>query len=106
MVGWRTTANTRNATADSLDRIAKFRSGDLFLGTLIANLEALLGTMERASDQWIDDFRSAWGDLEISYAIALDQLTPISDVHDPGISDALFDLSALVVSALAHLDRD
>jgi hypothetical protein len=85
------------------ERIAKFRAGDVSLGTLISDLEGLLEARERASDSWIDDFRSAWGDLEIPYAVALDRLTPIPDAHDPIVADGLFDLDALIVSALAEL---
>lgn len=85
------------------ERVAGFRSSDVSLGSLIADLEGLLEARALASEQWVDDFRSAWGDLEISYAVALDRLTPIPDTHDPGVGDALFDLDALIFSALADL---
>jgi hypothetical protein len=84
-------------------RIAGFRSGDVSLGGLISDLEGLLEARALASEQWVDDFRSAWGDLEISYAVALDRLTPIPDAHDPVVADGLFDLDALIVSALTDL---
>jgi hypothetical protein len=86
-------------------RIASFRSGELFIARLIADLKGLLEARECASEEWIDDFRSASGDLEISYAVALDRLTPIPDAHDPCIADDLFDLDALSVSALAELEQ-
>lgn len=86
-------------------RIASFRSGELFIARLITDLEGLMEARECASEEWLDDFRSAWGGLEISYAVALDRLTPIPDAHDPGIADDLFDLDALIVSALAELEE-
>lgn len=85
-------------------RIAGFRSGDVSLGGLIADLDGLTEARALASEQWLDDFRSAWGDLEISYAVALDRLTPIPDAHDPLIADGLFDLDALIASALVDLE--
>lgn len=85
------------------ERIDGFRSGDVSLWGLIGDLEGLLGARALATEQWVDDFRSAWGDLEISYAVALDRLTPIPDAHDPGVADGLFDLDALIVSALTEL---
>jgi hypothetical protein len=57
------------------------------------------------SDQWVDDFRSAWGDLEISYAVALGRLTPIPDAHDPVVSDALFELDHFIHQADNELSR-
>ena len=85
------------------DRIAGFRSGAVSLGVLIADLEGLMEARALASEQWIDGFRSAWGDLEISYAVALDRLTPIPDAHDPVVADGLLDLDALIISALTEL---
>lgn len=84
--------------------IARFQSGGVSFGRLISDLEGLLEARERASEQWIDDFRSAWGDLEIPYAVALDRLTAIPDAHDPVVGDGFFDLDALIVSALAQLE--
>ena len=86
------------------ERIAKFRTGDVSLGTLINDLEGLLEARSSVwLDSWIDDFRSAWGDLEIPYAVALDRLPPMPDAHDPVVADGLLELDALIVSALAEL---
>ncbi len=85
------------------ERITGFRSGDLSLKSLITDLEGLMYARALASQQWLDDFRSAWIDLEVSYAVALDRLTPIPNAHDPLIADALFDLDALIAAALTDL---
>ena len=54
-----------------LQRIEVFRQNYLSLGRLIADLEGLLAARQRVSEKWIDDFRSAWGDLDIPYAVLL-----------------------------------
>jgi hypothetical protein len=56
-----------------------------------------------ATDESIDDFWSAWGDLEIPYAGALDRLTPIPVARDPNVADGLFDLDVLIRQAIADL---
>jgi hypothetical protein len=85
------------------EQILRFRSGDLSLGRLIADLEGLLAALTFATDEWIDDFWSAWGDLEIPYAVALDRLTPIPDARDPNVADGLFELDVLIRQAIADL---
>jgi hypothetical protein len=81
------------------ERIEQFRNGSLPLARLINDLEGLLEARIHASEQWIDDFRAAWGDLEIPYAVALDRLTPIPDAHDPTVADGLFDMDRLIQQA-------
>jgi hypothetical protein len=58
---------------------------------------------ERAPEEWVDDFRSASGDLEIPYAVALDRLAPIPDAHDPVVADGLLELDRLIRHALDEL---
>ncbi len=84
-------------------RVEEFRRGDLYLGRLIADLEGLLEARELAEDQWIEEFRSARGGLEISYAVALDRSTPVPDASDPAVADDLQDLDRLISAAIAHL---
>ena len=48
------------------ERIAGFRSGGVSLGGLISDLEGLLEARVLASEQWSDDVRAAWGELESS----------------------------------------
>jgi hypothetical protein len=84
-------------------RVDEFRRGDLYLGRLIADLEGLLAACELADEQWIDDFQSAWGGLEISYAVALDRSTPVPDATVPTLSDDLHDLDKLIAAAMERL---
>ena len=85
------------------ERIEEFRAGSIPLARLISDLEGLLEARTRASRSWIGEFRSAWGDLEVPYAVALDRLTPIPDARDPTVADGLLALDELVASALADL---
>ena len=73
-----------------------FVAGSVPLPRLIADLEGLLNALEVLPEDWRDEFRSAWGGLEISYAVALDRLTPIPDASDSGVADDLFDLRVLI----------
>ena len=87
------------------ERIGQFRDGSLSLARLISDLEGLLEARTRASDQWIDEFRDAWTDLEVPYAVALDRRTPIPDAHDPTVADGLFYLDRLIEQAETDLLR-
>ena len=73
-----------------------FVAGSVPLPRLIADLEGLLNALEVLPDEWREEFRSAWGGLEISYAVALDRLIPIPDASDSGVADDLFDLRVLI----------
>ena len=85
------------------ERIEQFRRATLPLSKLISDLEGLLEARTLATEEWIDDFRSAWGDLEMPYAIALDRLTAIPDAHDPTVADGLLDLDELIRRAIHDL---
>jgi hypothetical protein len=41
--------------------------------------------------------------MQARIAVALDRLTPIPTAHDPVVAGDLFDLDALITSALAEL---
>jgi len=45
------------------ERIEQFRGESVPLARLISDLEGLFEPRTRGSEQWIDDFRSAWRDL-------------------------------------------
>lgn len=81
------------------ERIELFRSGSLPLAALISDLEGLLEARTLASAEWIDNFREAWADLEIPYAVALDRLTPIPDARDTTVADGLSALDRLIKDA-------
>ena len=87
-----------------LDRLARFRSGDLAIGSVINDLEALHHELNSVNDEWIARFREAWSDLEIPYAVALDRRHPIPTIADPTVAEGIDEIEYLVQQALTALD--
>ncbi len=67
-----------------LDRLDRFKAGELSIGPVIGDLDYLLAQLELAEEPWHDQFIESWGELEIPYAVALDRLAPIPTIKDPG----------------------
>jgi hypothetical protein len=86
-----------------LDRLARFRSGELGIGQVIGDLEALLCELNSVDDAWVTRFREAWSDLEIPYAVALDRLDPIPTIADPTVAEGVDAIERLVADALTSL---
>lgn len=84
------------------DRLDRFASGELSIGPVINDLEALLNELELVDDDWRDRFVEAWSELEIPYAVALDRLEPIPTTADEGVRSAIASLRTLVLQALAN----
>lgn len=86
-----------------LDRLDRFKAGDVGIGPVINDLEGLLSNLELADEPWRQKFIEAWSDLEIPYAVSLDRLEPIPTARDqtvgPGV-DALYDLVRARLEAL------
>lgn len=76
--------------------VKDLRSGRRYIGLVISDLEALVWELQEAPEEWRDRFIEAWSELEISYAMALDQGGPMPSVSDPNIVLALDDLDALL----------
>lgn len=79
-----------------LDRLDRFRGGELSIGPVINDLEALLYELELVDEPWRDEFVEGWSLLEIPYAVALDRLTPIPDATDATVAEGVAVLDALV----------
>lgn len=88
-----------------MDRIVRFQSGDLGIGSTIDDLMALSDELQLADASWRDRFVDAWSDLEIRYAVALDKLTSLPDASDRTVRDGLFELEQLVVEGLNALNQ-
>jgi hypothetical protein len=86
-----------------LDRLTRFRSGELSLGPVVNDLEALLYELDLAEEEWRDQFVEAWSLLEIAYAVALDRLQEIPTVRHPDVAEGLLDLDALVQERIRDL---
>jgi hypothetical protein len=83
------------------DRLRAFDAGDIYIAKAINDLEGLVSTLELTPDDWVEQFREAWGDLEVSYAVALDRLEPIPDATDPVVREAVAEMRRLVAERLA-----
>jgi hypothetical protein len=93
----------RRQLALMIDRLDRFRSGELSIGPVITDLEALLEELQLVDDAWRDDFREAWADLEIPYAVALDRQTPIPTATDATVGEGIASLDRLVHERLRLL---
>jgi hypothetical protein len=87
------------------DRLARFRKGELGIGPVIADLEALLGELQSVDESWTERFVEAWGDLEIPYAVALDRRQPIPTIADDTVAEGVAELERLVAEARAALGQ-
>ena len=87
------------------DRLARFRAGELGIGPVINDLEALRSELHSVDDRWTDRFTEAWSDLEIPYAVALDRLEPIPTIADGVVAEGVSELEQLVAEARAALDE-
>ncbi|MBA3957520.1 MAG: hypothetical protein H0X51_03875 [Parachlamydiaceae bacterium] len=54
-----------------IEKIDRFKTKLLSLGSLINDLEALLDILEEMDSDWVASVRKHWLDLEIVYAVAL-----------------------------------
>jgi hypothetical protein len=71
------------------------------LGSIIDNLEVLLDQMENAPFDWRQQVRSAWGDLDIAYADALDtNQSELTEHHRDVAANALLELQKLLEVAI------
>lgn len=86
-----------------LDRLDRFRSGELEIGGVIGDLEGLADQLELVDEGWRDRFSEGWSDLEIPYAVALDRQEPIPTVKDPIVAEGVDTLDHLVRDHLASL---
>lgn len=82
-----------------LDRLRRFRSGELAIGPVISDLEALQYELHSVDDDWRERFTEGWSDLEIPYAVALDRLDPIPTIADPTVAEGVATIERLVTEA-------
>ena len=79
-----------------VDRIIQYESGNLELGYLVRDIEALLNTLQDAEQGWRESAHEEWWTLEQVYAVALDRgqdtLTTESKVL---VDEAITNLKAL-----------
>ena len=88
-----------------LDRLNRFRSGELTIGPVISDLETLHYQLHSVDEDWRGQFRAAWGDLEIPYAVALDRQEPIPTIADQTVAEGVAEIQRLVAEARESVDR-
>ena len=82
-----------------LERLRRFRSGELAIGPVVSDLEALHLELQSVDADWRGRFAEAWSDLEIPYAVALDRLEPIPTMADATVAEGLAEIERLVAEA-------
>jgi hypothetical protein len=85
------------------ERVSGLRSGALYIGVVIADLEGLLAALEHAPEDWEHRFREEWSVLEIAYAVALHRQESIpTAASDYQIREALDALDLLIDERVAE----
>ncbi|WP_296709847.1 hypothetical protein [Rhodoblastus sp.] len=82
-------------------KLGAFENGQLALDSLIQELEGLFNAVDLDDQDWREDFWDAWGDLEISYALALNRgWKSLDEVREQIVAKAVTDLKSLVGAKL------
>ena len=88
-----------------LERIKAFKSNKLYLHDLINDISALISVLELINEDWKSECRSWWCDLEVVYAVALDQnQDPFASTENTKIISSAVNHIELLVENL--LDKD
>src|SRR5262245_42145819 len=78
------------------DRLSLYKADKLELPDLIADLDALIDSLEEQPD-WRRDFRETWGVLEEVYAVSLDRNeAKLSRQHAQLVNDAINQMLQMV----------
>jgi hypothetical protein len=80
-----------------LSKLVAFENGQLALSSLIPELEELFNAVGLDDEDWQEGFWNSWGDLEISYALALDRgWKSLDEAREKVVLQAVADLKSLV----------
>jgi len=82
--------------------VAGFERGDVSISDLVASIDALLDHLEDVEKSVLTQLSEAWEELEIGYAMGLDQRDPILYAPDqPEMRQACASLRGLVSTLLS-----
>lgn len=82
-----------------IESISKYEVGELSLGSLVSNLEALRDVLENPSDEFRAKFDSLWGDLEDTYAGPLyEERASPNQLESEIVTKAIAGLRTLIAS--------
>ena len=86
-----------------LSKLAAFESGQLALNLLIPALEGLFNAVDLHDRDWQERFWDSWGDLEISYARALNKgWKSLDEIGQQIVLQAVANLKSLVGAKLSQ----
>lgn len=89
-----------------LKMIQDYQNGDIKLGHLVANLDALRGVLQNPPEPWLSEVESLWGKLEDVYAIMLDEeRTEFDDLDRKLIKESIIKLESLVKAQIENATR-
>ncbi len=85
------------------DKLAAFENCEIALDCLIADLEGLFNALGPADEDWREAFWDSWGELEMSYALALHRSPePMDETSERLMWEAVANLKSLVTAKLSH----
>lgn len=79
-----------------IQRLDGFRSGELRLNRVLADLEELLDELRITDAHWKAEFRDVWEELHARYAVALDRQGSVPTATDDETADAVEQLNHLI----------
>lgn len=57
--------------------ITRYREGRGDLAALVSDVESLINSLSEVADaEWVEDVRTVWWELEVPYAVSLDEERP------------------------------
>ena len=84
-----------------LSKLAETEDGKLALSSLIPDLEALFNAVDLADPDGREGFWDSWGELEMSYALALHRSSePMDETSERLMWEAVENLKTLVAAKL------
>ncbi len=87
------------------ERLVGFSTGYLDIARMISDLEGLVAALEVTSEDWKNRFIHEWSELEIAYAVALNDGSPMPDASDPSLMQATRNMQSLVQERMDALSR-
>jgi hypothetical protein len=83
------------------DTLLAFERREIALGSLIADLEGLLKALDPIEEDWREAFWDSWGELEMSYALAIHRSPePMDQASERLVWEAVANLKLLVAAKL------
>lgn len=87
-----------------LSKIDGWYNGKVYISDLVYDLESLLNQLQTVDEEWKTDFRTSWLNIEVAFALALDEERDHLDMSgDKVVEESLIELRDLVLLMLKSL---